>query len=174
MTPTCVLSWNSGLPSSGCTSPSPAHWSHAHQLPLHSLHLSFYYFVLPLVFLPLLLLFSHSLMSNSLWPCGLQCTRPPCPSPSSGVFSDSCPLNQWCHPTISSSVAPSFCPQSFPESRSFPMSWFFASGGQSITASASVLPMNNQGWFPLELTGLISLLSKGLWRVFSSITVWKH
>ena len=89
--------------------------------------------------------------------------------------SNSCPLSQWCHPTISSSVATfSSCPQSFPASGSFPMSWLFTSGGQSIRASASVLPVNIQGWFPLRLTGLISLLSKGLSRVFFSTTVQKH
>ena len=93
------------------------------------------------------------------------------------VCSNSCPLSQWCHPTISSSLTPfSSCPQSFPASGSFPMSRFLASGGQSIVASAStsVLPMNIQGWFPLRLTGLISFLSKGLSRVFSSITIRKH
>ena len=92
------------------------------------------------------------------------------------VCSNSCPLSWWCHPTISSSVIPfSSCPQSFLASRSFPLSWLFPSGGQSIgaSASASVLPMNIHNWFPLELTGLISLLSKGLWRVFSSTTIWK-
>ena len=106
-------------------------------------------------------------MSNSLWPHGLQHSRLPCPSLSSGVCSNSCPLSQWCHPTISSSVAPFFfCPQAFPASVSFPMSWLFISGGQSIgtSASASVLSVNIQGWFPLGLTSLISLLSKGLWR----------
>ena len=97
------------------------------------------------------------------------------PSGSPGVCSNSCPLSQWCHPTISSSVVPfSSCPQSFPASGSFPVSQTFASGGQSIGASASVLPMNSQGWFPLGLTGLISLLSKGLSRVFFSTTIRKH
>ena len=92
-----------------------------------------------------------------------------------GVCTDSCPLSQWCHPTISSSVAFfSSCPQGFPASGSFPISWFFASGGQIIGASASVLPMNIQGWFTLGVTGLISWLSKGLSRVFSSITIQKH
>ena len=115
-------------------------------------------------------------MSDSLQPHGLQHDRLPCPSPSPGVCSNSCPLSQWCHPTISSSVVPfSFCPQSFPASGSFPMSRLFQSGAQSIgvSASASVLLMNTQGWFPLGLTGLISLLSKGLSRVFSSPTVRK-
>ena len=91
-----------------------------------------------------------------------------------GVCSNSCPLSWWCNLTISSSVTPFSCPQSFPASGSFPVSWLFASGGQSIDASASVLPMNIQGWFPLGLTSLISLLSKGLSRVFSNTTVWKH
>ena len=122
------------------------------------------------------LLFSHSVMSDSLQPCELQHSRLPCPSPSTQGCSNSCPLSWWCHPTVSSSVAPFSCPQSFPVSGSFPISQFFASGGQSIgaSASASVLPMNIQGWFPLGLTGLISLLSKGLSRVFSSTTVQKY
>ena len=113
----------------------------------------------------LLLLFSHSVVSNSLWSHGLQHARLPCPSLSPRGCSSSCPLCQWCHPTISSSVTPfSPCPQSFPASGSFPMSQFFASGNQSIGASisASVLPINIQSWFPLGLTGLISLLSKEL------------
>ena len=108
---------------------------------------------------------------------GLRHVRLPCPSPSPGACSNSCPLNQWCHPTISFSVTPfSSCPQSFPASGSFPMSQFFVSGGQSIGASssASVLPMNKQDWFPLRLTGLISLQSKGLSRVFSNTTVQKR
>ena len=115
-------------------------------------------------------------MSNSLQPHGLQHARLTCPSLATGVCSNSCPLSRWCHPTISSSVALFFCLQSFPALGSFPRSWLFASGGQSIgaSASASVLPMNIQGWFPLGLTGLISLLSKGLSRVFSSSTVWQH
>ena len=111
---------------------------------------------------------------DSLWPYGLQHTRLPCPSLSPGVCLNSCPLCQWCHPTISSSVAPFSCPQSFPASGSFSMSWPFASGGQRIRTSASVLPVNIQGWFPLQLTDLISLQSKGLSRVFSSTTIWKH
>ena len=106
---------------------------------------------------------------------GLQYAKLPCPSPSPRVCPSSCPLHQWCHPTISPSVTLfSFCLQSFPATRSFPMSQLFASGGQSTGASAPVLPMSIQGWFPLRLTGLISLLSKGLTRVFSSTTVWKH
>ena len=107
--------------------------------------------------------FSRSVVSNSLWPHGLQHTRPPCPSPTPGVYSKSCPLSQWYHPTISSSVIPfSSCPQSFPASGSFQMSQVFASGGQSIgvSASASVLPMNIQDWFPLGWTGWISLVQR--------------
>ena len=121
--------------------------------------------------------FSCSVMSDSLQPHGLQHARPPCPSPTTGVHSKSCPLSQWCHPTISSSVVPfSSGFQSFPASGYFPVSQFFASGGQSIgvSASASVLPMNIQGWFPLQLTSWISLLSKGLSRVFSNTTAQKH
>ena len=99
----------------------------------------------------------------------------PCPSLIPGAYSNSCPLSQWCHPTISTSVIHfSSCLQSFPASGSFLMSRLFVSGGQSIGASASVLPINIQHWFPLGLTGFISLLSKGLSRVFSSTTVQKH
>jgi len=108
---------------------------------------------------------------------GLQHTRPPCPSPTPRAYSNSCPASWWCHPTISSSVVPfSSCIQSFPASGSFPMNPFFASGGQSIgtSALASILPKNIQNWFPLRLTGLISLQSRGLSRVFSSTTVQKH
>ena len=118
---------------------------------------------------------SRSDVSDSLWPRGQQHTKLPCPSPTPGAYSNSCPLSQWCHPTISSSAIPfSSCPQSFPASGSSQMSPFFASGGQSIgvLASASVLPMNTQDWFPLGWTGWISLQSKGLSRVFS--TVQKH
>ena len=105
----------------------------------------------------------------------LQHTRLPCPSPSPRVCSNSCSLSQWCPPTISRSVIPfSSCPQSFPASGSFLMGQFFASGGQSIGASASVLQMNIQGWFSLRLTGLLSLRSKELSSVFSSATIWKH
>ena len=121
--------------------------------------------------------FSHSVMSDSLWPHGLQHTRPPCPSPTPGVYPNPCPLSRWCHPTISSSVIPfSSCPQSFPESGSFPMSQLFASCGQSIgvSASASVFPKNTQNWSPLEWTGWISLQFKGLSKVFSNTTVQKH
>ena len=118
--------------------------------------------------------FSRSVMSDSLRPHGLQHTRLPCPSPTPRACSNSCPSSQWCHPTISSSVVPfSSCLQSFPASGSFPISPFFASGGQStgVSALASVLPMNIQDWSPLEWTGWISLQSKGLARVFSNTTV---
>ena len=119
--------------------------------------------------------FSHSVMSDSLWPRRLHHARPPRPSPTPGTCSNSCPSSWWCHPTNSSSVIPFSCLQSFPASGSFPMSQFFASGGQSIgvSASASVLPMNIRDWFPLVLTVLISLQSKGLSRVFSNTTVQK-
>ena len=120
---------------------------------------------------------SRSVMSNSFWPHGLQHTRLPCPSPTPGVYSNSCSLSWWFHPTISFSVIPfSACLQSFPASGSFPMSQFFTRGGQSIgvSASASVLPMNIQDWFPLGWTGWMSLQSKGLSRVFSNTTVQKH
>ena len=109
--------------------------------------------------------FSHSAMSNSLRSHGLQHARPPCPSPTPGVHSNSCPLSRWCHPPILSSISPlSSCLQSFPALGSFPMSQFFASGGQSIGVwvLASVLPRNIQGWFPLGMTGLISLQSRTL------------
>ena len=118
--------------------------------------------------------FGHSVMSDSLRPHELQHARPSCPSPTPRVHPNPCPLSQWCHPTISASVIPfSFCPQSFPASGSFPMSQFFASGGQSIAAaaSASVLPMNIQDWFPLGRTSWISLQSKGVSSVFSHTTV---
>ena len=119
--------------------------------------------------------FSHSVLSDSLQPHGLQHARLPCLSPIPKACSNSCPSSWWCHPTISSSVIPfSSCTQSFPASGSFPMSQLFTSGSQSIGASASVLPVNIQGWFPLGLTGLISLNSKGLSRVFSKTTVQKH
>ena len=111
-------------------------------------------------------LFSRSVVSNSLRPHGLKQTRLPCPSLTPRACSNSCPSNWWSHPTISSVIPFSSCLQSFPASGSFPMSQFFASGGQSIavSASASVLPMNIQDWFPLGLTGLVSLRSKGLSR----------
>ena len=121
--------------------------------------------------------FSCSVMSDSLRPHESQHARPPCPSPTPGVHSDSCPSSQWCHPTLLSSVIPfSSCPQFFPASESFPMSQLFAWGGQSIgvSASASVLSKNTQDWSPLGWTGWISLQSKGLSRVFSSTKVQKH
>ena len=124
-----------------------------------------------------MLLFSCSVMSSSLQHHGLQHVRLPCPSPSSGVCSNSCPLSWWCYPTILSSVTPfSSCLQSFPASGSFPMSQSIVSGGQSIGASASesVLPMNIQDWFHFRMTGLICLQVKGLSRVFSNTTVQKH
>ena len=120
--------------------------------------------------------FRYSVQSNSLCPHGLQHARPPCPSPTPWACSNLCPSSQWCHPTISSSVVPFSCLQSFPASRSFQKSQFFTSGGQSIGASAwaSVFPMNIQDWFPLGWTGWISLQSTGLSRVFSNTTVQKH
>ena len=113
---------------------------------------------------------------QTLWPHGLQHARLPCPSPTPEVHSDSRPSSQWCHPTISSSVIPFSCPKSFPASESFPVSRLITSGGQSIVASTStsVLPMNIQDWFPLGLTGWISLLFKGLSRVFSSTRMPKY
>ena len=116
-------------------------------------------------------------MSDSLQPHGLQYARLPCPSPAPRACSNSYPLSQWCHPTISSSVVPfSSCLQSFTASGSFPRNQFFTSGGQSIgvSASASVLPMNIQDWLPLGWTGWISLQSKRLSRIFSNTTVQKH
>ena len=121
--------------------------------------------------------FSGSVLSDSLRPHGLKHARLPCPSPTPRVYSNSCPLSQWCLPTISSSVVPfSSCLQFFPASGSYQMSQPFASGGQStgVSASASVLPMNIQDWSPLGWTGWISLQSKGLSRVFSNNTVQKH
>ena len=121
--------------------------------------------------------FSRSVMSDSLQPLESQHARPPCPSPTPGVHSDSHPSSRWCHPAISSSVVPfSSCPQSLPASESFPMSQLFAWGGQStgVSALASFLPKNTQGWSPLEWTGWISLQSKGLSRVFSNTTLQKH
>ena len=123
------------------------------------------------------LLFSCSIVSDSLWPHGPQHTRLPCPSPTPKACSNSCLSSQWCHPTILSSIIHfSSCLQSFPASGSFPMSQFFTSGGQSVgaSASASVFSMNIQGWFSLELTCLISLLSKGHSRVFFKATVQNH
>ena len=121
--------------------------------------------------------FSCSVTSNSLQPHESQHARPPCPSPTPGVHSNSCLSSRWCHPTISSSFIPFFsCPQSLPATGSFPMSQLFAWGGQStgVSASASFLPKNTQDWSTLDWTGWISLHSKGLSRVFSSSTVQKH
>ena len=121
--------------------------------------------------------FSYSVMSDSLRPHESQHARLPCPSPIPGVYPNLCASSQWCLPAISSSVVPfSSCPQSLPASGSFPMSQLFAWDGQSIgvSAVASVLPMNTQGWSPIEWTGWISLQSKGLSRVFSNTTVQKH
>ena len=117
--------------------------------------------------------FSHSVVSDSLWPHELQHTRSPCPSPAPRVHPNPSPLSRWCHSTISSSVIPfSSCPQSFPASEAFQMSQLFTSGGRSIgvSASTSVLPKNTQNWSPLGWTGWISLQSKGLSRVFSNTT----
>ena len=120
--------------------------------------------------------FGCSVVSGSLWPYESQHARPLCPSPTPGVHSNSHLSSQWCHPAISSSVIPFSRPQSLPLSESFPMSQLFTWGGQNIRVSAlaSVLPKNTQGWSPLEWTGWISLQSKGLSRVFSSTTVQKH
>ena len=146
-----------------------------------SLQIVFSLAVFKILSLSLILTFSVqficSVMSNSLRPHGLQHARPPCPLPTPGVYPNPCPLSRWCHPTISSSIAPfSSCPQSFPASGSFQMSQLFASGGQSIgvSASTSVLPVNTQDWSPLGWTGWISLYSKGLSRVFSNTTIQKH
>ena len=120
--------------------------------------------------------FSRSVVSDSLRPHESQRGRPPCPSPTPEVHLNLCPLSQWCHPAISSSVVPfSSCPQSLPASESFPMSQLFAGGGQSISFSFGISPSKNtQDWSPLGWTGWISLQSKGLWRVFSNTTVQKH
>ena len=120
---------------------------------------------------------SPSVVSHSLWPHESQHARPPCPSPTPGVHSDSCPTSPWYHPAISSSVIPfSSCPQSLPASESFPMSQLLTWGGQStgVSALASVFPKNTQEWSPLEWTSWISLQSKGPSRVFSNTTVQKH
>ena len=121
--------------------------------------------------------FSGSVMNDSCWPHESQHARPPCPSPTPGVYPNSCPSSWWCPPTMSSSVVPfSSCPQFLPASGSFPLSQLFTWGGQStgVSASASVLPMKTQDWSPLRWTGWISLQSKGLSRVFSNTTVQKH
>ena len=121
--------------------------------------------------------FSHSVVSDSLQPYESRHARPPCPSPTPGVHSNSYPSSQWCHPTISSAVVPfSSCLQSLPKSGSFPLSQLFTRGGQStgVSALASFLPKKSEGWSPSEWTGWISLQSKGLSRVFSNTTVQKH
>ena len=143
---------------------------------------SFWYYLLKILYLLTVLKiqsvqFSCSVVSDSSQPHELQHTRPPCPSPTLGVYPSPCPLSQWCHPTISSFVISfSSCPQSFPASGSFQISQLFASDGQSfgVSASASVLTINIQDWSPLGWTGCISLQSKGLSRVFSNTTVQKH
>ena len=131
---------------------------------------------IPLTVSVLLLLFNYSAMSNSLQPHGLQHTRLPCSSASFRACSNSCSLSRWCHPIIWSSVVPFSCLLSFPASGFFPMSQLFASGGQSIvaSASASVFSMNIQGWFPLQFTGLISFHSKGFSRLSYNTTIQKH
>ena len=121
--------------------------------------------------------FSRSVVSDFLWPHESQHYMHPCPSPSPGVPSDSCPLSSWCHPVIPASVIPfSYCPQTLPASESFPISQLFAWGGQrtGVSASASFPPKKSQGWLPSEWTGWISLQSKGLSRVFSNTTLQKH
>ena len=134
------------------------------------------YFITMCAYL-LVCLFNRPVMFDSLQPHGLQHARPPCPSPSPGICPASCSLHWWCHPAVSSSdTLFAFCPQSFLASETFPMSQQFASDDQITGASAlaSVLPMNIQCWFPLRLTGLISLLSMGFSGVFSGTIVWKH
>ena len=138
-------------------------------------YILWYIATLPGTYLNETVQFSHLVVSSSLRPHGLQPSRPPCPSLTARVYSNSCPLSQWCHPTISSSVVPfSSCLQSFPATGCFQMSQLFASGGQSIGDSASMsgLPMNIQDWFPLGWTGWISLQSKGLLRVSSNTIYW--
>ena len=140
-----------------------------------SAHFTIELFTFSLIYMnSLYIQFSHSVVSDSLWPSESQRARPPCPSPTPGVQSNPRPWSQWCHPAISSSVVPfSSCRQSLPASGSFPMSQLFPGGGQSIgvSASASILPMYTQDWSPLGWTGWISLQSKGLSRVFSNSTV---
>ena len=143
-------------------------WDHSSYLLLHKKHSKTAAYIYSSVQI------SRSVVSDFLWPHEPQHARPPCPSPTPGVHPNPCPLSQWCHPTISSSVIPfSSCLQPFPASGSFPMSQLFPSGGQStgVSASTSVLPMSTQDWSPLEWTGWISLQSKGLSRVFSNTTV---
>ena len=163
----CKLCWN--INKQGLTWTKP--------VSLHQVPLSYYVGPPPLESLQHSVQFSCSVVSDSLRPHESQHSRPPCPSPSPGVHSDSHPLSQQCHPAISSSVVPfSSCPQSLPASESFPMSQLFAWGGQSIGVSplASFLPKKSQGWSPSEWTGWISLQSKGLPRVFSNTTVQTH
>ena len=139
--------------------------------------LSISYFIHTIALRATSIQFSRLAVSNSLRPHGQQHARPPCPSPTPGVYSNSRPSSRWCHPAISSSVVPfSSCPQSLSASGSFPVSQLFAWGGPSIgiSASASFLPMNTQDWSPLEWTSWLSLQSKGLSRVFSNTTVQKH
>ena len=148
------------------------HYSHQFEI-YHKSKIS----MVPNIYIFHIVQFSCSVVSNSLQPHEPQHARPPCLSPTPGVYPNPCRLSRWCHPTFSSSVIPfSSCLQSFPASGSFQMSQLFASGGQStgVSASASVLPKTSQGWSPSEWTGWISLWSKGLSRVFSNITVKKH
>ena len=166
-----ILKWFDILFSSGLCFVRTLHYDPSVLGGLHSVAYSFIELDKGVVHVISLVQFSHSVVSDALRPHGLQHARPPCPSPTLGACSNSCPLSRWCHPSISSSVITfSSCLQSFPGSRCFPMSQFFAPGGQSTgaSASASVLPRNIQCWFPLGLTGLISLQSKGLSRVFSN------
>ena len=141
-----------------------------------ALYIELYYYGLLSLYIYPLVQFSRSVMSDSLWPHGLQHARPPCPSPTPGVYSNSCPSSWWCHPAISSSVIPFSSPQSLPASGSLPMSQLFTWGGQStgVSASTSVLLMNTRDWSPLGWPGWISLQCKGLSRVFSNTTVQKH
>ena len=154
---------------------TPLLWPQANGVPPPFLYYSAEKPSLTILLKPTLLLFSHQVTSESLPPNGLQHPRLPRPSPFPRVCSNSCSLSTWCHPTISSPVTLfSLCLQSFLASESFPMSWLYSSGGQSIGGLALVLflPKSIQGWFPLRLTGLIFLLSKGLSRIFFSNTVW--
>ena len=150
---------------------------HTNLINLHFNCWKYHFLKIAVLMLTVSVQFSRSVVSDSLWPHELQHARPPCPSPTAGVYPNPSPLSWWYHPTNSSSVVPfSSGPQSFPASGPFPMSQLFASGGQSIvvSASVSVLPMNAQYWSPLGWTGWNSLQSKGLSRVFSNTTVQKH
>ena len=169
-----LLPWMSAYPTQ--VQPLPS-W--ASETVAHTEELRFSTHVLPHPLPPSSVQFSRSVVSDSLQPNESQHARPPCPSPSPEVHPNSRPSSRWCHPAISPSVVPfSSCPQSLPASESFPMSQLLAWGGQSqstgISALASFLPKNTQGWTPLEWTGWISLQSKGLSRVFSNTTVQKH